>query len=289
MQKEVDFTCHISDGVLTYSSVNFNQMITKSAVSLSRAFTVPSTFTDGRSYVLQCHGDYYNLGSRRDSFYDTFIATTVIGGWGSSSSSAGITGEAIDEEKEEEREEGEIKKKIEDIIKKINPFNPETNPLFIIVEAILLLGIIALLIIFIKRKKKCTPRQKVYHRETFQTIFKSTFILIGISAGIALIAYIYKNIKSVSMNTSFLQDPLIRDLILIGAIVGLAIVLFKSLHIRGNIEFGRDPHRPKFNHDSKISKIQKRLNRFVLNDELRRKRQSIKNSRIRKFRIKKKK
>ncbi len=289
MQKEIDFTCYISDGTYQYSSVNFNQMITKSAVSITRAFAVPSTFTDGTSYVLQCHADYYNLGSRRDSFYDTFTASTSPPKGGGSA--AGITGGVVDEE--EESGIDEIKKKIEDIIKKINPFNPETNPIIICIELIALIGIIVLLILFLRQKKKCAPHQKTISkinlRESFRIIFKSGFILIGISAGIALIAYIYKNIKPISLNTSFMQDPLIRDLILIGAIVGFTIILFKTLNIRGEIQFGNDPHRPKFNHDTHISRMQKKLNRLELKREIKRKKHPVRSPKIRKVRIKKKK
>ena len=231
--------------------------------------------------MLQCHADYYNLGSRRDSFYDTFTAKTIVSGSGSSSSStSGITGGTIDEG------DGEgITDKIKDIIKKINPFNPDTNPLFIWIEAIILLGIIILLILFLRRKKKCVSYQKTNLKESFQTIFKLIFILVGISAVIALIGYIYKNIKNISINTSFIQDPLIRDMILIGFIVILAIVLFKALHIRGEIKFGREPGYPKFHHDPKISRMQKKLNRSVLKDELRRK--TIKYPKIKRVRIKK--
>jgi len=47
VQKEVDFTCYISDGTNSYSSTNFNQMITRNALSMSRTFAIPSTFSDG--------------------------------------------------------------------------------------------------------------------------------------------------------------------------------------------------------------------------------------------------
>ena len=285
VQKEVDFTCYISDGTYQYSSLNFNQMITKTPLSMTRTFSVPSSFTDETSYVLQCHADYYNLGSRRDSFYDTFTASTSPPGGGGPSGGSGITGGVVDEEDEDDKEG--ILKKIEDIIKKINPFNPETNPLVLIIEGGILFLIIGFLILCILRKRKQPPRQRTDIKETLQKIFKPIFILVGISAIIALIAYLYKKIKNISINTSFIQDPLIRDLILIGAIVGFAIILFKSLHIRGEIQFGRDPHRPRFNQDKTTSRLQRKINRHTLKHELRRKKHT-KHPVIRKVRIKRK-
>jgi len=75
VQKEVDFTCYITHGNSNYSAVNFNQMVTKNAVSINQNFLIPSILNTGTQYTLQCHADYYNLGSRRDSFYDTFTAS----------------------------------------------------------------------------------------------------------------------------------------------------------------------------------------------------------------------
>jgi hypothetical protein len=295
VEKEVDFTCYIVSGTDQYSSVNFNQMVTKTPVSITRAFSIPAILTTGSQYVLQCHGDYYNLGSRRDSFYDTFTVSESSGR--GSSGGSGITGGAVGEEDEGEDGIEKIKKKIDDIIKKINPFNPETKPAILWIEAIISLIVIGILISRIIGTRKCpvhqrkSPReshQRIEFNESLMKIFKSLFILIGIAAGIGLIAFAYKSLKSVSINPSLIQDPLIRDLILIGAIVGLAIILFKSLHIRGEISFGKDPHRPKFHHDQTISRLQNKINRHTLRQELKN-RKTPKHLKIKKIRIKRKK
>ena len=77
VQKEVDFTCYIWDGETRYSSINFNQMVTKDLFKVNKDFSVPRTFVSREEYVLQCEANYYNLGSRTDSFYDTFNAKSV--------------------------------------------------------------------------------------------------------------------------------------------------------------------------------------------------------------------
>ncbi len=74
VEKEVDFTCYIlSDGV-RYSSQNFNQMVTRTQVVLNKKFLIPSTIEDEAVLTLQCEAGYYNLGSRTDLFFDTFVA-----------------------------------------------------------------------------------------------------------------------------------------------------------------------------------------------------------------------
>jgi len=87
VQKEVDFTCYITDGVNRYSSINFNQMVTRNGTFTEREFLVPNSFAGDTQSTLQCHADYYNLGSRRDSFSDTF--TTRIASKGSAGASVG--------------------------------------------------------------------------------------------------------------------------------------------------------------------------------------------------------
>jgi len=79
VEKEVDFTCYIYDSVneKRYSELNFNKMITRSSIDIEKSFHVPEDFSSKEQYILQCHADYYNLGSRRDSFYDTFTAVTM--------------------------------------------------------------------------------------------------------------------------------------------------------------------------------------------------------------------
>jgi hypothetical protein len=79
-QKEVDFTCYITGDGNIYSSVNFNQMVNQTPITLYQTFPVPSTLIGGEQYTLQCHADYYNFGSRRDSFYDTFGVESASSG-----------------------------------------------------------------------------------------------------------------------------------------------------------------------------------------------------------------
>lgn len=77
VEKEVDFTCQISNATGTWSTINWNQMVNRTAITVSKSFAIPSEFEDGTSYTLQCYGDYYNLGSRRDSFSDTFTIASL--------------------------------------------------------------------------------------------------------------------------------------------------------------------------------------------------------------------
>ena len=74
VEKEVDFTCYISLDGIRYSQLNFNKMITRTISEIDKEFLIPSIISDDTELVLQCYADYYNLGSRRDSFYDTFTA-----------------------------------------------------------------------------------------------------------------------------------------------------------------------------------------------------------------------
>ncbi len=80
VEKEVDFTCFIVDGDKTYSTVNFNKMVTRTGFSEKKSFEVNNNLITRKQYVLQCYADYYNLGSRRDSFSDTFTVAP-IGAW----------------------------------------------------------------------------------------------------------------------------------------------------------------------------------------------------------------
>jgi len=72
VNKEVDFTCYVEDEGNEISSINFNKMVTRTPWTVKKRFKIPTTL-EQKQYVLQCHADYYNLGSRRDSFYDSFI------------------------------------------------------------------------------------------------------------------------------------------------------------------------------------------------------------------------
>lgn len=72
IQKEVDFNCYIDTS--TQSLVNWNQMVNRTSTTVSRNFVVPSTFTHASIHTLQCEANYYNLGSRQDTFSDSFEA-----------------------------------------------------------------------------------------------------------------------------------------------------------------------------------------------------------------------
>ena len=128
-------------------------MITKAAFSTTKSFSIPSTFTEETSYVLQCTADYYNLGSRRDSFYDTFTIITVSTSDGGSPEKSGtpnkttpsITGKTVDDSKP---------KLSPPEIEEFNPFSPKRNWAFIFIEVIIFIGIITLINFLIKKKHK---------------------------------------------------------------------------------------------------------------------------------------
>jgi hypothetical protein len=268
MQKEVDFTCHISDGTSTYSSVNFNQMITRNAVSISRDFAVPSTFTNGQQYVLQCYADYYNLGSRRDSFYDTFTAAISSGGGGGSAGvgGPGITGGAVDEDGEDEFE---------------IPLSPEDEGfyLFWIVALFIVLIIISFLVILIIRRRKSAPSHKkidgCYLKITLK-IFLILIIILGlVFGGIYLFRFIWNSfgneivsLEVIPQTYSLLFDKLFRGIVLAFFIVLMIILLFRSLRIRGEVRFGEEHHFSRIKCDRKSSRLQRRLNHMILKREL---------------------
>jgi hypothetical protein len=189
VQKEVDFTCYITDGSQTYSSLNFNHMVTRTPSSISKNFAIPLGFNPGQQYVLQCHADYYNLGSRRDSFYDTFTTNPGEGGSFGGNRWAGgapITGGIIDEEGEGEEED------------------------------------------------------------------KITL------------------------------SPISKKMIWIFFLVLMIIILFKFLNIRGEIKFGQDFSFRKCGEDKRVSRLQNKLNKKVIKNDLKREK-SKKHYKVRKI------
>lgn len=283
VEKEVDFTCYITDGSNQFSSTNFNQMITRNALTISKTFSVPSTFSNGAQYIVQCHADYYNLGSRRDSFYDTFTARTDRGRAGGTSSSpegeTPITGGAIDEETPD-KEPG-------DIIDKINPFSPKRSWVFIFIELIILIGLILIILRYINKKEK---HYFSCNKETWKKrIKKISLILLGVLILIGLIlgaVYGYKaskeNTAENQISSSLLQDPLFRGMILTGFIVLMIIILFKALNLRGELKFGEDYSIRKYYEDKKSEKLQQKLNHLALKQEIK-KQESNKNYKIKKM------
>jgi len=289
-QKEVDFTCHISDGISTYSSVNFNQMITNNALSMSRAFTIPSTFTDGQQYVLQCYADYYNLGSRRDSFYDTFTATTSSGITGSSSGitpggGTPMTGGVVDIDGDgiPDDEEG-------------IQFGPITLPkntyfYFIIGIVLLALGVFIYLLIKNHNKEKhyYCPKKDINWKKIFQRAgIILALVLIVLIIGVALFYgcnFLYSYFNKVQLSPqenvsiapdstnviagySLIQDNLFRGIILAVVIILLVILFLKALNVRGEIRFGDNSNIKRY--DSGVSRLQNKINKEVLRDELKR-------------------
>jgi hypothetical protein len=80
-EKEVDFSCYILNGTTQYSLLNFNQMINTSLLTMTKSFAIPGNF-NSKQYTLECSALYYNLGSRTDTFSDTFQAVNAAGGGG---------------------------------------------------------------------------------------------------------------------------------------------------------------------------------------------------------------
>jgi len=306
VQKEVDFTCYISDGITEYSSVNFNQMITKTPVAINQTFAVPSSFAEGTSYVLQCTADYYNLGSRRDSFYDTFttsgtLAGSVEGGsddGGATGGSGGalITGGAVDE-----GESGFNPPDIDDF----NPLSPERNWAFMFVEIIILMGVISLICFFIKKKRKRVPHCSYHCKTNWGRVIRKGIagiialaIIVLLGTGIWYGGVLVKN--SFSKNSPvkqavisevgetsqiLLQGNLIKSIFLISIsvlvialiiiifTVILVLIVFKLLNIRGELKFGNDHLTRRYRENRRNSKLQEKLHRRILKDEIKKTKQ----------------
>ncbi len=264
VNKEVDFTCYITDGVIAYSSLNFNQMITRTSLVIEKDFFVPPSLSD-EELILQCHADYYNFGSRRDSFYDSFRASNNPG---SKPKESPITGGAI--------EEGEG----------IIPFVPKEKEWIIFIITLVIAISIFILIKILRGKQTCFPAHK-NKKTPLKIILISLCILsalVAASIGIYYLCTILGNSFQSMQQASVTQNNFTQKIIWGIFIVVAIIILFKSLHIRGEIKFGADPSYTRIKHDAKISKLQKKINRSVLKDEL--KRRKINPPKIKKVRIK---
>ncbi len=263
VEKEVDFTCYITDGVSEFSSLNYNQMINRTSLTLYKEFLVLSSFSDGTQYVLQCHADYYNFGSRRDSFYDTFVTSgiTAISSGSSQSGDGGfaitqgasITGGAIDEEGRP--------------IDKDIPFIPDEKEEWIMLLIVGLI-IIGILFVLLKKEIKISKKFKFAHlRILFGTILLIILLLVGGNYG-----YKFTKDKFIKIGDfisySFVNDPLIRGMALVIFIVFIIIILFKTLNIRMEIKLGEDIQSRNYYHDKKTSKLQHKINREILKHEL---------------------
>jgi len=262
VEKEVDFTCYITDGVTEYSSLNFNQMINSSLYTTSKQFLVPSSFSQGTQYVLQCHADYYNLGSRRDSFYDTFVTSSSATSSGGSSSygnggaaiTGAVTGGVVDE-KEPDDKEG------------ISKFIPETKKGWAILIIILLI-IIGVLFILLKKETGISKQFRFAHFRIFiGSILLIILLLVGGNYGYKFTKNKFIDIGNLA-SYSFTHDPLFRGIILITFITLLVIILFKTLNIRMDIKLGEDIKSKEYYQDKKTAKLQHKINREILKHEL---------------------
>lgn len=92
VQKEVDFTCYIHENGEKISALNFNKMVTRTPFTITKSFLIPNSFGKNTEHTLQCEARYYNLGSRTDFFFDTFLAKDFSSG-GVTPSVGGVPGE----------------------------------------------------------------------------------------------------------------------------------------------------------------------------------------------------
>lgn len=119
VQKEVDFDCYILDGEGSKTSpLNFNQMVTQSEVKLIKTFNLGTTLLDNKEYAVTCEAHYYNLGSRTDTFSDSFLVKQKTSGFKKTEFFTGflvlggiafLTKYFFDKQKEKEKKEDGIK------------------------------------------------------------------------------------------------------------------------------------------------------------------------------------
>ena len=145
MEKEVDFTCYILEGNSStrYSETNFNKMITRNISIINKEFLIPSVFSDSTSNILKCEANYYNIGSRQDTFYDSFVAEEQppLGG---SSGIPGLDGGFV----------SEVVEKIKDKIEDVTGFEPPSYVIIILICIIITVILLAIILSFSRRNKK---------------------------------------------------------------------------------------------------------------------------------------
>lgn len=237
VQKEVDFTCYITGDGNIYSSLNFNQMITRTPTTLYQTFLVPTTLTNGQQYTLQCHADYYNLGSRRDSFYDTFTAGTIPPtSSGSSSTTTGWGNDNIQDTLKEKPEE-EKAPITGGIIGTISLPSTKT----ILTASIILIAIIIITYFFIPSRKHHYPKPKYApqskHFKLDHKILFAALNLLALIIAIAAIVFLIQTFTSLGETSQIIQDPLLQKIIFITFLAAITILLFKALNIQINISF----------------------------------------------------
>jgi len=256
VRKEVDFTCYISDGTSIYSSINFNQMITQAPITISRAFPIPSTFIDNQQYILQCYADYYNLGSRRDSFYDTFTATGLSqGGSGTSDSTELPEGKPIED-----------KTPITGGTIGIGDIKEETHQLIIIITIIFIITILILLIITKTKKQKHTSIHTQKNNQVTKIIILSTAITIATIITAAAIYYTTYYVPSIFSQVT--KSSFFKKIISITFITAIIIILFRALNIQINIKVNQKNPIEDYWKDKKYTRLQKKFNRRTIKHQL---------------------
>lgn len=253
VQKEVDFTCYLYDGISNYNSLNFNQMINHTLFTTNKTISVPSTFTGTQNYIFQCEAGYYNLGSRIDYFYDSFVTYTSSGSSGSSSTRGNpITGDASLEVPDDEDKNGNG-----------IPDSEEEGPGIFSGSAfskiLKILSVIAVLVLIFIIVSGLKSRSE--SKNKFAKIFLTALIIVGI---IALLIYLFNKIPS-DLPKKIIQDSLFRGIILTIFIALVIAFLFRVLNIRGEIKFGRDKI---FDRYDKKMKEQEKINKEILKHEL---------------------
>lgn len=281
VQKEVDFTCYISDGTDKFSSLNFNQMVTRNVLTLKRSFEIPSSFNSGQQYVLQCHADYYNFGSRRDSFFDTFTSVKSLDG--SFPFNGGITGGAIGvpgDGEDDDEDKDFFGFPISGVGSYLILFLVVILSIVLTRAAIIAFTNIGILKILGLVKNHHDFHLPKYEKRKFKEIFRfilyivliiSLFaiIFIGIIFGYLLLRNISESLTS-AFTGNLLKDNLFRGMFLTAFIVLIIIILFRMLNLRGEVRFGKEPSFRRHLHDKKLSKMQQKINKMILHDEIKR-------------------
>ena len=267
VNKEVDFTCYIPVGTVKHSAFNFNQMVTRDPITIERSIIIPDVFKTGKGYTLQCHADYYNLGSRRDSFFDTFIAVVPT-------DEGTITGEVVGEGEgifdEEEEEEEEF------------PAPPRDNFYLYLLATIIGSIILILMIIILMNRKDNIPRHIPHH--AYNRNQQIGAILEGILKGVLWLAVIgaifvgafygFKALSNIDLSMEGTSGGpgtfsiILSIIALLATITFMIVIIFRILNIRGEFRVGRDGSSVRYHEDRRASRLQSELNQMILKNEI---------------------
>ncbi len=257
VEKEVDFTCYLYDGVSNYNSLNFNQMINRTLFTVNKTIAVPSSFSGTQNYIFQCEAGYYNLGSRTDYFYDSFVTNYASASSGSGSSGSNyITGDASLEVPSGTDSDGDGIPDSEDT-DNLGPKNLSDTAFGKILKIISIIALLVLLWVVIAG---LNSRSELKHK--FSKIILTAIIIV---AGIGLIVYLANLLQGTINFKNFLQDSLVRGIILAIFIALIIAFLFRVLNIRGEIKFGRDKIYDRYD---RSLKEQNKINKEILKKEL---------------------